>query len=98
MGAEWLLTKSLTGEYGDVLASVAAADLPPSAWAGDPEETFEGLGLKVGVNIQVEIWKLFTKKPVDWNDYFRLSVFGKSSPYLKSLNIRIKYNIVLCFL
>jgi len=96
MGAELLVSESLSGEYSDVLASVAAIDLPPAAWVGDPTETFRRLCLTGGEDIQAEVWKLFTKKPVDWNDYFRLSVFGKSSSILKkSLNLNIRYNITL---
>lgn len=84
MGAERLLSELLAGEYGDVLASVATTDLPPSAWIGDTTKTFGYLGLSSGQGVQVEVWKLFTKKPVDWNDYLRLSIFGKSSPILEA--------------
>jgi len=84
MGAERLISESLAGEYGDVLGSVATTDLPPSAWIEDTTKTFGNLGLSSGQDVQVEVWKLFTKKPVDWNDYLRLSIFGKSSPILEA--------------
>lgn len=89
MGAELLVSESLAGEFGDVLSSVATKDLPPATWVRDPTETFRCLGLSGGQDIDAEVWKLFTKKPVDWNDYFRLSLFGKSSPILEKFKHKI---------
>ncbi|KAE9534465.1 hypothetical protein AGLY_008555 [Aphis glycines] len=92
MGAERLLSESLAGEYGDVLASVATTDLSPSAWIGDTTKTFEYLGLSSGQDVQVEVWKLFTKKPVDWNDYLRLSIFDKQNNIVVFYDITPKKN------
>lgn len=89
MGAERLVSESLAGEYSDVLASVSTKDLLPAAWVENPIETFRCLGLSSGEDVQAEVWKLFTKKPIDWNDYFRLSVFGKSSLILKNFKHKI---------
>ncbi|VVC34615.1 tRNA (uracil-O(2)-)-methyltransferase [Cinara cedri] len=49
----------------------------PASLAENPSETFQKLGLCNGDDVQVEVWKLLTKKPVEWNDYLRLSVFDK---------------------
>jgi len=98
MGAERIVSESLAGDYGAVLTSVTTAHLPPAGWA-HPTETFRRLGLTVGEDVRAEVWKLFTKKPVDWNDYLRLSIFGKSLP---GLPIHIKlleyYNIIIMLL
>lgn len=74
MGAEQLVSDSLAGDSSNVID--VFADLQIS-WDENPSETFQKLGFKSGDDVLVEVWKLLTKKPVDWNDYLRLSIFGK---------------------
>lgn len=74
MGAERLVSDSLFGDSTNVFDLLADQ---PVCWVENPPETFSRLGLNSGDDVQVEVWKLLTKKPVDWNDYLRLSIFGK---------------------
>lgn len=84
-GKPHLLIKHLMGAERLVSATFGAASVNvfdlladrPASWVDNPSETFRELGLSDGEDVQVEVWKLLTKKPVDWNDYLRLSVFGK---------------------
>lgn len=73
MDAELLVSDSLAGESSnifDLLSNQAVC------WVENPKETFQKLGLSSGEQVQIEVWKLLTKKPVDWKDYLRLSIFG----------------------
>lgn len=74
MGAERLVSSFLEGEPNNVFCLLADQ---PICWVESPTETFQKLNLNNGDNVEVEVWKLLTKKPVDWNDYLRLSVFGE---------------------
>lgn len=74
MDAELLVSDSLAGESSNIFGLLSNQ---PASWVENPTETFEKLGLCSGEQVQIEVWKLLTKKPVDWNDYLRLSVFGK---------------------
>lgn len=74
MDAEQLVSDSLDGESSDIFNLLSDQ---PICWVENPTETFQRLGLSNGNQVQIEVWKLLTKKPVDWNDYLRLSVFGK---------------------
>lgn len=87
MGAEQLVSDRLTGDPLEVFRLLA--DLPVG-WVDNPTETFLQLGLTNGEDVRVEVWKLLTKKPVDWNDYQRLSVFSKCVRYAESV---VKFNI-----
>lgn len=73
MGAERLVADSLADDSNNVFYLLADQ---PVCWIENSTETFQKLGFSNGENVQVEVWKLLTKKPVDWNDYLRLSVFG----------------------
>lgn len=73
MGAEQLVSDSLgcgSSNVFDILADLQIS------WDENPTETFQKLGFRTGDGVLVEVWKLLTKKPVDWNDYLRLSIFG----------------------
>lgn len=74
MGAEQLVSNLIAGNSSNVFDLLTDQ---PICWVENPQETFDRLGFNVGKDVQVEVWKLLTKKPVDWNDYLRLSVFGK---------------------
>lgn len=80
MGAERLVSDRLAGNSSEVFDLLAEQS---ASWVENPSETIRSLGLSNGEDVQVEIWKLLTKKPVEWNDYLRLSVFG---------NYKICYN------
>lgn len=88
-GAERLVLDTLQDDANYVFELLADQ---PAFWVENSSETFQKLGLSNGPGVSVEVWKLLTKKPVDWNDYLRLSVFGKTN------NVRgeiIKNNLVL---
>lgn len=75
MGAERLLSNSLTDNWNKVFSLLVDQS---TSWLKNPFKTFQTLDLSCGGDVQVEVWKLLTKKPADWNDYLRLSVFGKN--------------------
>ncbi|XP_050436661.1 probable tRNA (uracil-O(2)-)-methyltransferase [Adelges cooleyi] len=75
MGAERLFRCSLKADSTDLLSLVT--DLPVD-WYEEPDK-LNRLGLSGGDDIIVEVWKLLTKKPADWNDYLRLSILDTSS-------------------
>lgn len=74
MGAERLIADSFNDDLNNVFNLLSDQ---PNCWIENSTETFLKLDLSNGEDVQVEVWKLMTKKPVDWNDYLRLSVFGK---------------------
>lgn len=76
IGAEQLFDITLSDDIEDILSILSDQ---PITWYESPEDTLNELKLNEGHDIQVEVWKLLTKKPVDWNDYLRLSVFCKCS-------------------
>jgi len=80
MDAEQLVFDSLAGDSSNVFDSLVDQ---PDCWIENPERTFENLGLSYGEDVHVEVWKLLTKKPVDWNDYLRLSIFGNGVHLIK---------------
>lgn len=80
MNAEQLFSDSFAGDSSNIFDLLVDQ---PDCWAEKPEKTLELLGLSNGEDVRVEVWKLFTKKPVDWNDYLRLSIFGKSENLIK---------------
>lgn len=80
MGAERLVLDTLQDDANDVFDLLADQ---PAFWVENSLETFQKLGLSNGPCVSVEVWKLLTKKPVDWNDYLRLSVFGKTNKIRK---------------
>lgn len=76
MGAERFVLDTLQDDANNVFELLADQ---PAFWVENSLETFHKLGLSNGPGVSVEVWKLLTKKPVDWNDYLRLSVFGKTN-------------------
>ncbi|XP_050533398.1 probable tRNA (uracil-O(2)-)-methyltransferase [Daktulosphaira vitifoliae] len=76
MGAEKLFDVSLSDDVKDILSILSDQ---PVTWYESPKNTLIEFKLNKGHDIQVEVWKLLTKKPVDWNDYLRLSVFIKKT-------------------
>lgn len=79
MGVEQLVSDLLASDLSNVFDLLVEQS---DCWVENPKTTFENLGLSNGENVQVEVWKLLTKRPVNWNDYLRLSIFGKSEHYL----------------
>lgn len=73
MGAELLVSDTLIASSNNVFDLLSNE---PASWIENPAETFQKLGLSNGEDVQVEVWKLLTKKPINWNDYLRLSVLG----------------------
>lgn len=76
MGAEQLVSNSLTDNWSNVFNLLV--DQPTSWWLEKPLETIQTIDSSCGGDVQVEVWKLLTKKPANWNDYLRLSIFGKN--------------------
>jgi len=73
MGAERILSNSCSDNWNKVFSLLVGQS---TSWSESPLETFQMLDLSCGGDVQVEVWKLLTKKPADWNDYLRLSIFG----------------------
>jgi len=80
MNAERLFTGSFAGNSSNVFDLLVEQ---PVTWAQMPAETFQMLGIHIGGDVQVELWKLLTKKPDSWKDYMRFSIFGKSEHLIK---------------
>jgi len=80
MVAQKQYCNSFTGDFSYIFELLMEQ---PNCWVNKLERAFRHLDFNDGEDVQIEIWKLFTKNPSEWNDYLRLSIFGKSENLIK---------------